>query len=133
MAIAVTMSGEVTKPWVAGLASFLPVKFLFLPMQGPQAFAKTNPPNSLKIFEMPSRSMVALICSDPGVITNCDFALRPLSRACLAIEAARVMSSGHPFFLAFSPILSMREARSGVNGPLMCGWSVSRLISIIWS
>ena len=64
----------------------------------------------------PSLSIVALICSDPGVTTNCDLggrdqtgivkpsppptysthtdlALTPFSRACLAMLAARVMSS----------------------------------------
>lgn len=64
---AVTNSGEVTNAWVAGLASFLPVKFLlyevtmvffspfatsFLshwPMHGPQALAKTTPPICLSV------------------------------------------------------------------------------------
>lgn len=64
---AVTNSGEVTNAWVAGLASFLPVKFLlyevtmvffspfatsFLshwPMHGPHALAKTTPPICLSV------------------------------------------------------------------------------------
>ncbi|RNA19499.1 aconitate mitochondrial precursor [Brachionus plicatilis] len=37
-------------------------------MHGPHAFASTTPPNSSNILEMPSRSMVALICSEPGVM-----------------------------------------------------------------
>lgn len=38
-----------------------------LPMHGPHALAKTVPPNSLSVCAIPSRSMVARICSDPGV------------------------------------------------------------------
>lgn len=68
IAKAVTSSGDVTKAWVAGLASLRPVKlrlyeftivffspFLtsFLshwPMHGPQALAKTVPPNSRRVW-----------------------------------------------------------------------------------
>ena len=41
----------------------------------------------------PSRSIVFLTCSDPGVIVNLDFKTTPLFTACLAIEAALDISS----------------------------------------
>lgn len=41
----------------------------------------------------PSLSMVARICSEPGVTVNWALHFRPLSRACLAREAALPMSS----------------------------------------
>ena len=40
------------------------------PMQGPQALASTVPPTLLNTSIRPSRSMVALICSLPGVMVN---------------------------------------------------------------
>ena len=40
------------------------------PMQGPQALASTVPPTLLKTSIRPSRSMVALICSLPGVMVK---------------------------------------------------------------
>ena len=43
------------------------------PMQGPQALASTVPPRRLKVSSWPSRSMVASICSDPGVTQRVDF------------------------------------------------------------
>lgn len=42
---------------------------------------------------MPSRSIVALICSEPGVIVKAAFALTPLFSACLAILTERPISS----------------------------------------
>ena len=39
-------------------------------MHGPQAFANTTPPRSRNVSAIPSRSIVALICSDPGVIVK---------------------------------------------------------------
>ena len=41
----------------------------------------------------PSLSMVALICSDPGVIVKALLALTPLDNACLAMLADRLISS----------------------------------------
>ena len=41
----------------------------------------------------PSRSIVFLTCSDPGVIVNLDFKTTPFFTACLAIEAALDISS----------------------------------------
>ena len=40
------------------------------PMQGPQALASTVPPTRLNTSMRPSRSMVARICSLPGVIVK---------------------------------------------------------------
>ena len=40
---------------------------------------------------------------------------------------------GHPFAKAASFNLEIGVARSGVNGPLTCGSSVERSISITWS
>ena len=45
------------------------------PIQGPQALASTIPPMSLSGLSMPSRSMVALICSEPGVIVKVDLCM----------------------------------------------------------
>ena len=41
-------------------------------MHGPQALARTIPPISLSGLSMASLSMVALICSEPGVIVKVD-------------------------------------------------------------
>lgn len=41
----------------------------------------------------PSLSIVARICSEPGVTVNWALHFRPLSKACLATDAARPMSS----------------------------------------
>ena len=41
----------------------------------------------------PSRSIVFLTCSDPGVIVNLDFKITPFFTACFAIEAALEISS----------------------------------------
>ena len=40
------------------------------PIQGPQALASTVPPTLLNTSIRPSRSIVALICSLPGVMVN---------------------------------------------------------------
>ena len=45
------------------------------------------------VFTCPSLSMVALICSEPGVMVNLDLALIPCLRAWRARLAARLMSS----------------------------------------
>ncbi len=63
------------------------------PMQGPQALARTVPPTLEKISRRPSRSMVARICSEPGVMVKGTLALMPAAKACLATDAARCMSS----------------------------------------
>ena len=62
-------------------------------MHGPQAFAKTTAPTASKSASRPSRVMVALTCSEPGVINSRHFDFNPCLAASLAIEAARVMSS----------------------------------------
>jgi hypothetical protein len=63
------------------------------PMQGPQAFASTVPPICSKVSRKPSRFIVWKIRSEPGEIKNGVFALRPALRPCLAMCAARPMSS----------------------------------------
>ena len=63
------------------------------PMQGPQALASTSPPAFSSAASRPSRWMVARICSEPGVTSSCDCSFRPAAAACLAIDAALVMSS----------------------------------------
>ncbi len=167
MTMATTRSGDVTKEWVAGFPSLRPVKFRlyddrielaspFLtsrrshwPMQGPQALARTIPPNSSNVSSWPSLAMVARICSEPGVTVKVDWAFRPWSSASRAMEAARDMSSydelvqdpirptlsssGQPLVLTASLNLEMGVARSGVKGPLMWGSSSERLISMSWS
>mmetsp|Transcript_9808 Transcript_9808/g.26683 ORF Transcript_9808/g.26683 Transcript_9808/m.26683 type:complete len:321 (-) Transcript_9808:629-1591(-) len=167
MAMAVTISGDVTNACVAGLASLRAAKFLLndvtielaspldtsvrfhWPMHGPHAFARTVPPTFSKISVSPSLVMVALICSLPGLMANGTLALIPAARACLATLAALVMSSyeelvqepispaetllGQPFFLTASANSEIPCAKSGVKGPLTCGSSSLRLISIISS
>ena len=112
----------------------------------PQALARTTPPNSSSVCNCPSRCVVALICSEPGVTKNCEVVLTPWLRASLAMEAAREKSSyeefvqdpisptfsscGHPFFSTASLNLEIGVARSGVNGPLICGSSSDKLISM---
>ncbi len=47
------------------------VHYLFhCPIQGPHALARTIAPMSFNGLSIPSRSIVALICSDPGVTVN---------------------------------------------------------------
>ena len=99
-------------------------------MHGPHAFANTSPPIFLNNSRKPSRSAINLICSEPGLIVNSDFATSFLDRASLTTEAAREISSydelvhdpmsptstsiGHLFFTASSFILEIGVARSGV-------------------
>ena len=66
---------------------------LHWPMHGPQALASTVAPIASRSASSPSRSIVARICSEPGVISSSVFAVSPLAAAWRAIEAARVMSS----------------------------------------
>ena len=63
------------------------------PIHGPHALANTVAPMDSRSANKPSRSMVARICSLPGVISNSVLARKPLADACRAIDAARVMSS----------------------------------------
>ena len=90
-----TVSGDATKAWVSGLPSLRDVKLrlndvmmelrspfctscLFhCPMHGPQALARTVPPTDSSFASMPSRSMVARTCSEPGVMVNSLFVLSP--------------------------------------------------------
>ena len=104
-------------------------------MHGPQALANTSAPSFSKISINPSRSIVNLTCSEPGVIVNFAFVFKPLSTACFAIEAALDISSydelvqepirptciltGHPSFSASDFIIEIGVALSGVNGPLI--------------
>ena len=120
------------------------------PMQGPHAFASTVAPIASRSASRPSRSMVARICSEPGVISNSVLAFKPFDAAKRATEAARVMSSyelfvqlpmsadeissGHLFSAAaLATPAPTRWARSGVCGPLINGFSAERSISIVWS
>ena len=61
-------------------------------MQAPHALAITTPPIASKSANSPSRSAVWRTCSDPGVTTNCDRTVNPLSAACRA--TARLAQSG---------------------------------------
>ena len=71
---------------------FTSVRFHW-PMQGPQALASTTPPTLVNVSVSPSRVIVALTCSEPGVMKNLVLDFKPLASACLAMDAARVMSS----------------------------------------
>ncbi|CAB4614203.1 unannotated protein [freshwater metagenome] len=63
------------------------------PMHGPHALARTVAPIASRSASNPSRSIVARICSEPGVISNSVFAFKPFDAAKRATDAARVMSS----------------------------------------
>ena len=114
-ASAITVSGDVTKLSVFAEPSLrfgkLRLKELTIvfgcpvmdsgrdhcPMHGPQALASTVAPIASRSASRPSRSIVARICSEPGVISSSVFAVSPLAAAWRAIEAARVMSSYDEF------------------------------------
>src|SRR5690348_6418808 len=82
-------------------------------------------------------------------MVNSDFAFNPWLVASKAIDAARVISSydelvhepinptsnfsGQPFSFTAAANFEIGHARSGVNGPLMCGSNSDKLISITWS
>lgn len=73
---------------------------LWLEEGQPESFPAcfTNNNSTLKLWwdswlTYPSLSMVARICSEPGVTVNWALHFRPLSKACLAREAALPMSS----------------------------------------
>ena len=97
-AIAVTIVGDARKFIVSLLPSLRDLKLrlndvriafsspflssrLHCPMQGPQAFASTVAPTSSNADVTLSRSIVARICSDPGVHKKGTFALSPASFA----------------------------------------------------
>ena len=110
-ASAVTMSGLVRKDSVAALPSLRPGKFRLnddtmvfgssgrtslrrhWPMHGPQALASTVPPIFSKVSRMPSRLIVWYTRSEPGVTRNGILARIPAPSACVAMCAARRMSS----------------------------------------
>lgn len=112
------------------------------PMHGPHALASTLAPTSSSTSWSPSRSTVARMSSLPGVTMNGTLTLRPASRACLAIEATRDMSSydelvhdpispavsagDHLFSATNDENLDRGVDRSGVNGPFRWGSSSDR-------
>ena len=126
---------ELTSPFLTSWRSHCP-------MQGPHALAKTSPPTFSNDSIWPSRAIVARTCSEPGVIVNLLLASRPCCLACLAMDAARDMSSydefvqepisptlssaGQLFFSTASLNLEIGVARSGVKGPLIWGSSSER-------
>ena len=63
------------------------------PIHGPQAFASTVAPIASKSFKYPSLSIVALVCSDPGVTIKGTFDFNPFFAASRAINAALPISS----------------------------------------
>mmetsp|Transcript_33922 Transcript_33922/g.100966 ORF Transcript_33922/g.100966 Transcript_33922/m.100966 type:complete len:293 (+) Transcript_33922:705-1583(+) len=167
IAMAVTSSGDATKQCVAGLPSLRAAKLrlndvmmelasplatsvrFHWPMHGPHELDSTVPPILANVSIMPSRSIVARICSEPGEMVNGTLALMPAASACFAMDAARAMSSyeelvhepmsaalssvGHPCFFISDANLDSGCARSGVKGPLTCGSSSLRFTSISWS
>ena len=64
------------------------------PMQGPQALASTVPPTLLNTSIKPSRSIVALICSLPGVMVNgtciAEYSECPSGLACIKEDHMRL-------------------------------------------
>ena len=106
-----TISGLAMKFIVAGLASFragklrlkevtmeltsplLMVGRFHWPMHGPQALAMTRAPASSSASIWPSRLIVALTASEPGVTSRSTAALTPRAAACRATLAARETSS----------------------------------------
>src|SRR3954471_21578127 len=104
-------------------------------MHGPQALASTVAPMASRSCRRPSRSIVALTRSEPGVTSKGVFTCIPARAAWRAIDAVREMSSydelvhdpisaelifdGHPFSWAWAPTSDTLWARSGECGPLM--------------
>src|SRR2546421_703490 len=115
-------------------------------MQGPHAFARTVPPAEENVSSVWELSRVARICSLPGVIKKSVFGLRPAAAACFTRPSARFMSwkelfvqlpinpadteRGHLFASTAAANLERGVERSGVNGPLICGSRVERLMII---
>src|SRR6185312_13385521 len=100
------------------------------------------------ILVNPSRSMVARICSEPGVTRNGTLTFIPLLAASLTMDATRVISSyelfvhepiraadnsGHLSFRTAEANSSNAVQRSGVNGPFKCGVRDDKSNSIIES
>src|SRR6218665_1001464 len=122
---------------------------LHMPIQGPQALAKTLAPMLLNVLIILSRSMVWRTISEPGVMVNSAFVFKRSAATCAAKLAAREISSydelvhepinptstlvGQLFFAAASFIFEIGVAKSGVKGPFKCGSNSDRLISITWS
>src|SRR5919202_4206534 len=112
---AITISGLAMKFIVSLLPSFLPGKFLLYdvtivfgspffssgllhwPIQGPHAFARTVAPIDFMDSTCPSRSIVALTISEPGVTRRGTFIFAPFDLACSAMLAARDISSYEEF------------------------------------
>mmetsp|Transcript_22641 Transcript_22641/g.29632 ORF Transcript_22641/g.29632 Transcript_22641/m.29632 type:complete len:209 (+) Transcript_22641:680-1306(+) len=164
---AVTNSGLVTKACVPGFPSFRLAKFRLYevkmelsspcfswrfhwPIQGPHALARTVPPAVSNSSVIPSLSMVARTCSEPGVMRKGTLLFSPAAKACLTRSAHRDISSyellvqdpikpalislGHPFASQFAAISAPAMfAKSGVKGPLSIGFRSLRLISMISS
>ena len=125
---AVTISGLAMKFIVEGLASLragklrlndvtmeltspgLMVGRFHWPMQGPQAFAMTLAPTDSSAAIWPSRWIVALTASEPGVTRKSTAAPTPCSAACRATLAARETSSYEE--LVQEP-MRVAESRSG--------------------
>ncbi len=63
------------------------------PMQGPQALARTVAPTASSFASWPSRSIVALTCSEPGVINSGVFSRNPFPAICSAMAAIFSISS----------------------------------------
>ena len=99
-----------------------------------QGWKRLTPPKSSRVLSCPSRSIVARICSEPGVTVKSDLALMPWSIASCAIDAARdissyeefvqepirptLSSSGHLFSTTASLNLEIGVARSGSEGAI---------------
>src|SRR3972149_1775559 len=70
---------------------------LHCPIHGPQAFARTVAPIDLRDSIWPSRSIVARICSEPGVTRSGIFALTPFTLACSVRFPSQYISSQEEF------------------------------------
>ena len=131
-------------------ASSLPTSDRFhWPMHGPHALASTVPPICSNVAMIPSRLIVWWMRSDPGVIRNGVRARSPALMPCIAMWAARRMSSydelvhdpmsaalmpaGQPFARTSAASFETGRSRSGECGPTMWGSSVERSISTISS
>eukprot|EP00955_Chlamydomonas_euryale_P072936 361570-Chlamydomonas_euryale.AAC.6 len=135
--MAVTSSGDATKQCVAGLPSLRAAKLrlndvmmelasplatsvrFHWPMHGPHELDSTVPPILANVSIMPSRSIVARICSEPGEMVNGTLALMPAASACFAMDAARAMSSYEELVHEpMSAALSSRVRQVGREGPV---------------
>jgi len=83
---------------------------------------------------IPSRSIVARTCSEPGVTVKIDFALIPFSIACCAILADRVISSYELFVqLPIRPFQNNQQIKKSFFRWILISYQHEYLLAIYFS